>query len=618
MPTKILNNRYRVISTLGRGGFGETFLAEDTYLPSHRQCVIKQLKPLAINPQIQHLVEQRFQREAAILEELGTDNQQIPKLYAYFSETGEYYLVQELILGENLSNLLQKQKKLSENIVEKILLDLLPVLAYIHSKKIVHRDIKPDNIIIRSSDNLPVLIDFGAVKETMGTVVNFQGNSTSSIVIGTPGFMPSEQAAGRPVYSSDLYALGLVAIYLLTGKLPQDLETDSRSGEIIWHQYARGISNSLITVLDRAIMSHPRDRFSTAELMLKALKTDYSNIATVVASPPTTTYNTTKQVAPTSPTTAVKNKLHKSIPFLIIIVSFFGGYISLNFIQQVFQDKPPEDTKPSSTPTESPLLFSSPVKPTPQKTAEKPVIKQKSAEESLKNYYKNINNRNYQAAWRMLSSQSRNDSKRHPEGYKSYTDWWTQVDNVKLISTDTIENNFQASIIESKLNYRLKSGRIFEQKLVFYWLWNIDSNQWLLDDVTRISEQQISSDSPPQSSENSQSGIKPSAAEALRNYYANINNQSYQAAWAMFTPQTRNNPQLHPQGYKSYTDWWTKVSNVDIISAKVVKNNGETSIVEANLKYLLKSGKVLEQKLIFFWVWDSNNNQWLLEKVNRT
>ena len=616
MLTKILNNRYRIISTLGRGGFGETFLAEDTYLPSHRQCVIKQLKPLANNPQIKYLVEQRFQREAAILEKLGTDNQQIPKLYAYFSEAGEYYLVQEFIRGNNLNHLLQKQKKLSENTVKEILLDLLPVLAYVHSEKIVHRDIKPDNIIIRSSNNLPVLIDFGAVKETMGTLVNSQGDSTSSIVIGTPGFMPSEQAAGRPVYSSDLYALGLVAIYLLTGKLPQDLETDSRSGEIIWHLYARGISNSLITVLDRAVMSHPRDRFSTAESMLQALKTNYSNIATVVISPPNTAYKSTRQVAPNFLTTAVKHKLNKFIPFLIIIASFLGGYISLNFIQrktptyppQIFEDKPPENTKPSPKPTASLFLSPSPVKP---------VVKQKSAEESLKNYYKNINNRDYQAAWKMLSSKSRNDSKHHPQGYKSYTDWWTKVDNIQLISTNTIENNYEASIIESKLNYRLKSGRIFEQRLIFHWLWDIDSNQWLLDNVTRISEEQIGNDSPTQSSENSQSQIKPSAADALKNYYANINNQNYQAAWAMFTPQTRNNPQLHPEGYKSYTDWWTKVSNVDIIRAKVVENNGETSIVEAHLKYRLKSGKILEQKLIFSWLWDNQNNQWLLDRVSR-
>lgn len=83
MTPTLLNNRYRIIQTLGSGGFGDTFLAEDTQMPSQRRCVIKQLKPITNNPQIYQLVQQRFQREAAILEELGEENPQIPRLYAY-------------------------------------------------------------------------------------------------------------------------------------------------------------------------------------------------------------------------------------------------------------------------------------------------------------------------------------------------------------------------------------------------------------------------------------------------------------------------------------------------------------------------------------------------------
>ncbi len=80
----------------------------------------------------------------------------------------------------------------------------MPILEYAGKQHIVHRDIKPDNIILYNSNGTPVLIDFGAVRESMATVLNSQGNPTSSIVIGTPGLMPSEEAAGRPVYSSDL------------------------------------------------------------------------------------------------------------------------------------------------------------------------------------------------------------------------------------------------------------------------------------------------------------------------------------------------------------------------------------------------------------------------------
>jgi len=274
-PT-LLNNRYQWIRVLASGGFGETFLAEDTQMPSGRRCVIKQLKPVADNPQVYQLVQERFQREAAILEELGDGNNQIPRLNAYFAENGRFYLVQEYIEGQTLTQTLQQQGVLSESTVKEILTNILPVLDYVHSKGIVHRDIKPDNILIRYVDGKPVLIDFGAVKETMGTVVTASGNSSKSIVIGTPGFMPSEQTAGRPVFASDLYSLGLTAIYLLTGKIPQELGCDPATGEILWRQYALSVSPSFTTVLDKAIQSHARDRYSSAREMLQALQTGAS------------------------------------------------------------------------------------------------------------------------------------------------------------------------------------------------------------------------------------------------------------------------------------------------------------------------------------------------------
>lgn len=262
--TLLLNNRYRIIHSLGSGGFGETFLAEDTQMPSLRRCVIKQLKPIYNNPQIYQLVQERFQREAAILEELGGSNVQIPGLYAYFQLNGQFYLVQEYIEGDTLIAKVKQQGVFSESAVRQLLLTLLPVLEYVHSKHIIHRDIKPDNIILRHRDEKPVLIDFGSVREIMGTVINSQGSLASSIIIGTPGYMPSEQAMGRPVYVSDLYSLGMTVIYLLTGKQPQELETDLRTGEIIWHSHASNINPTMTFLIDKAIAYHPRDRFASA------------------------------------------------------------------------------------------------------------------------------------------------------------------------------------------------------------------------------------------------------------------------------------------------------------------------------------------------------------------
>jgi serine/threonine protein kinase, bacterial len=283
----LINNRYRVIKTLGEGGFGQAYLAEDTQMPSGRRCVLKQLKPVATSPEVYQIVQERFQREAATLEKLGENNPQIPRLYAYFSENQKFYLVQEWIEGQTLADLIAAQGPQSESVVCSILQALLPVLDFIHSQGIIHRDIKPENIILRAglpaAENQPVLIDFGAVRETMGTMVNSHNSLTSSIVIGTPGYMASEQAAGRPIPSSDLYSLGLVAIYLLTGLPPQSLESDPQTGEIIWRDKVGHVSMPLVSVIARSMRSHPRDRYSSANQMLAALAGSSLNTAQQVS-----------------------------------------------------------------------------------------------------------------------------------------------------------------------------------------------------------------------------------------------------------------------------------------------------------------------------------------------
>lgn len=271
MTSALLNNRYRIIRALGTGGFGETFLAEDTHIPSRRLCVIKQLKPAINKPQVYQLVKERFEREAAILEQLGEGHAQIPKLYAYFAEQGQFYLVQEWIEGVTLNQKLQQDGLLSESAVKEILLNILPVLDYIHHRGIIHRDIKPANIILRQKDGKPVLIDFGIAKETMCAGVDAGGEITSSIVVGTMGYMPPEQATGKPVFASDIYSLGMTALYLLTGKRPQNLNTNLQTGETILSGNGDKISSSLAEVLQRAVRSHHQERYLSAREMLLAL-----------------------------------------------------------------------------------------------------------------------------------------------------------------------------------------------------------------------------------------------------------------------------------------------------------------------------------------------------------
>ncbi len=267
--TTILNHRYLLLNPLGSGGCGQTFLAEDKYLFSAK-CVVKQFKPTTTEPQAYQIIQERFEREAQILKTVGEDHKQIPKLYAYFTENQDFYLVQEWIEGLNLWQRVKAQGRFSEAQTRTLLREMLPVLGYLHSQRIIHRDIKPENVMLRAGDDKPVLIDFGAVKEIVTTIVNSYGVPTSSVVIGSPGYMSLEQSAGQPVFASDLYSLGLTAIYLLTGRSPQDLR-DLKTGTLNWQEYAPEVSRDFAAFLNKATQRMPENRYQTAEEMNGAL-----------------------------------------------------------------------------------------------------------------------------------------------------------------------------------------------------------------------------------------------------------------------------------------------------------------------------------------------------------
>jgi hypothetical protein len=145
----MLNSRYQILHPLQEGGFGHTFLAEDTQLPSRRRCVIKQLKPIHNNPELYQLIQDRFRCEAVIQENLGKVCQQIPSLYAYFSEEDNFYLVQEWIQGNTLRQQMTETGRFSEAAVWEFLTQLLSVIETVHEHQIIHRDIKPNNIILK-------------------------------------------------------------------------------------------------------------------------------------------------------------------------------------------------------------------------------------------------------------------------------------------------------------------------------------------------------------------------------------------------------------------------------------------------------------------------------------
>ncbi|MGB7413312.1 MAG: serine/threonine-protein kinase, partial [Thermosynechococcaceae cyanobacterium] len=209
-------------------------------------------------------------------------------LYGYFEQQGQFYLVQEWIQGETLGARVRQAGPLSEAEVLHLMTRLLPVLDYLHHhcpREVIHRDVKPENIILREQDQQPMLIDFGAVKQLLKTVVSSAGGITCSVVIGSGGFMPPEQAAQRVVYSSDLYSLGMTAIFALTGRRPDDIEKDRHTSEPCWQQYAPQVSGPLLAVLNKATQLNPRDRYSTADEMLQALQALTQSSPTLISTP---------------------------------------------------------------------------------------------------------------------------------------------------------------------------------------------------------------------------------------------------------------------------------------------------------------------------------------------
>jgi serine/threonine protein kinase len=265
-----LDGRYKIIKSLSAGGFGETYIAEDTKRPGNPKCVVKQLSPASDDPKVWHLAKRLFITEAATLERLGRHDQ-IPQLLAYFAEGDQFFLVEELIIGRPFTHELPLMVPMSEEKVIDTLQELLNLLEFVHSQYVIHRDIKPDNIIRRKSDGKLVLIDFGAVKEIGAHLSEEQDPTQLTVGIGTKGYMPWEQSAGNPRFNSDLYAVGMIAIQALTLTHPAQLPENKETGDVIWQDKAQ-VSPELAAILNKMVRCNYRDRYQSATEVLEALK----------------------------------------------------------------------------------------------------------------------------------------------------------------------------------------------------------------------------------------------------------------------------------------------------------------------------------------------------------
>ena len=270
MIGKLLDHRYQVIRILATGGFGQTYIAQDTRRPGNPICVVKHLKPANSDSKIFTTAKRLFHSEAETLEKLS-NHDQIPRLLAYFDENQEFFLVQEFIDGHTLQEELIPGQPWSEAQVIQMLLEILQILEFVHQEGVIHRDIKPDNIIRRAADYKLVLVDFGAVKQLRSPLVAVSGQKTATVAIGTPGYMPTEQGQGKPRPNSDLYALGIIAIQALTGVPASQLQDDPDTGEISW-QHLIPVNSALVAILTKMVRYHFKERYQTATEALQACR----------------------------------------------------------------------------------------------------------------------------------------------------------------------------------------------------------------------------------------------------------------------------------------------------------------------------------------------------------
>jgi WD40 repeat protein/tRNA A-37 threonylcarbamoyl transferase component Bud32 len=268
----LLRGRYRVINLLSdEGGFSRTYLAEDID-KLNEPCVVKQLAPKLQETSALKKAVELFKEEAKQLQQLG-QHHQIPTLLAYFEQDKYLFLVQQYIEGQNLLKELQTQGTYSESKIRELLLDLLPVLEFIHQRGVIHRDIKPQNIIRRESDRRLVLIDFGASKQLTATVQTKIGTT-----IGSHGYTAIEQMQDGKAYpASDLFSLGATCFHLLTGVSPSKLWMQHGYSWVNhWQRYlnqpsqGRTISRlKLPKVLDKLLKVDFQERYQSADEVLK-------------------------------------------------------------------------------------------------------------------------------------------------------------------------------------------------------------------------------------------------------------------------------------------------------------------------------------------------------------
>ncbi len=275
-----INDRYEIIRVLGEGGMANVYLAVDTILD--RKVAVKVLRgDLATDEKF----VRRFQREALSASSLNHPN--IVEMYDVGEDDGSYYIVMEYIEGKNLKQLIKRRTKLSLIEVIDIMKQLTDGIAHAHDSFIIHRDIKPQNMLILDS-GLVKITDFG-----IAVALNSTQLTQTNSVMGSVHYLPPEQAAGRgATFKSDIYALGIMMYELITGSLPFKGEN---AVEIALKQlkepipsvrdFDSSIPQSVENIILKACAKNPKNRYENAREMYhdlcKCLNDDEKNVEKV-------------------------------------------------------------------------------------------------------------------------------------------------------------------------------------------------------------------------------------------------------------------------------------------------------------------------------------------------
>lgn len=271
MIGETLDKRYCVISLLGTGKYGQTYLAEDNQAKENSRCVIKAFEPKAKDKLSLRKAKYLFAREIKILKILGKSDR-IPFLLGHFREGDKFYLVHQFIDGTDLAQELGADKQWSADETAELLKEILEIVEVAHKEKVIHQDIKPSNIIRRKSDGKLMLIDFGSVKKLNNQMANAEGKTQLTVPIGTEGYISPEQKSIKPRLASDVYGVGMIGIYALTGVEPKDIPLDHDTEVVQWKGLVP-VDEKLAKVLDRMVSPDFRQRYTSASEALKTVRT---------------------------------------------------------------------------------------------------------------------------------------------------------------------------------------------------------------------------------------------------------------------------------------------------------------------------------------------------------